>query len=95
MKKLYCILLFIVVALCANAQILFDNYPSGVQTRSSFNGGKWPYKNLKYYFENGPRSLDKATAHDAVREAFNMWEERSTLTFTEVSSYNNADIRVS
>lgn len=95
MKKLY-ILLFLLIAFLGNAQVLYDHYPlTGDQTRSSFNGGKWPYTNLKYYFANGSRHLSNAVAYEAVREAFYVWEERSTLTFTEVFSENSADIKIS
>lgn len=47
---------------------------------------QWPRTNLTYSFGAGTADIPGDGERDAVRLAFNLWEEKSTLRFTEVPS---------
>lgn len=52
----------------------------------------WPGTSVTFSFENCPRSVDCARAHEQLREAFAAWSEVSALTLRESAQ---GDIRVS
>ncbi|HZH29256.1 MAG TPA: matrixin family metalloprotease [Pyrinomonadaceae bacterium] len=56
------------------------------------DGRKWNHTNLTYYFQNGTNDIAGNDEHQAVREAFTLWANVTTLTFTEVYSPSSADI---
>ncbi|PJF43819.1 MAG: hypothetical protein CUN55_07120 [Phototrophicales bacterium] len=54
----------------------------------------WDKTDLTFYFHNCPSKLDCTAAHGAIRQAFQAWANVSSLTFTEVTDVNAADIEV-
>lgn len=96
MKKNFLLLLMVMNAIICNAQRLYDHGGlTDSKYRFSLEGSKWNKVNLKYYFINGTRHLSNNVAHNAVKEAFAIWAGNSVLTFTEVSSRDQADIKIS
>ena len=53
---------------------------------------RWSAPDLTYYFINGTETLEGDTEKDVVRQAFGLWAAQSPLTFTEVTSENDANI---
>jgi len=53
---------------------------------------KWGKSNITYFFINGTDKLAGNEELDVVRQAFALWEGQASLTFTETSSRQNADI---
>ena len=56
------------------------------------SGRKWDHTNLTYFFQNGTLDIFGNDERQAVRDAFALWANVTTLTFTEVSSAASADI---
>ena len=53
---------------------------------------RWEKLEITFVFVNETDTLE--TEHDLIRRAFNLWAERTPLTFTEVSNSSEADIVV-
>lgn len=58
-------------------------------------GRKWDHTNLTYSFRQLSSDLPANQLHQAIRDAFNLWEAASTLRFQEVGSGQQADIVIS
>lgn len=54
----------------------------------------WDKTDLTFYIHNCPSTIDCDAAHDALRNAFQAWDEVSGLEFTEVGSAGEADIEL-
>lgn len=54
----------------------------------------WDKTDLTFYIHNCPSTVDCATAHEVIRDAFRAWDEVSGLEFAEVSSAGQADIEL-
>jgi len=53
---------------------------------------KWGKSNITYFFINGTSKLPDNTEHEVVRQAFALWAAETSLTFTEITTRQNADI---
>lgn len=56
---------------------------------------RWDKTDLTFHFDNCPYTVDCDAAWDAVRAGFQSWADETNLTFTEVDSPRNADIKLS
>ncbi|HEY9403684.1 MAG TPA: matrixin family metalloprotease [Pyrinomonadaceae bacterium] len=68
----------------------YDDLPDSAEF--TIDGRKWSYTNLTYYFQNGTADIAGNDEHQAVRDAFALWSNVTTLTFTEVYNPASADI---
>jgi len=55
---------------------------------------KWDTPDIQYYFVNGTGKLTGDAEKNVIKQAFELWSAQAPLTFTEVSSSNEADILV-
>lgn len=62
--------------------------------RYSVQGQRWHYHNLTWSLRKGTRRVQDGHIRYQINRALNLWEEASTLKFTEVNS-DDADIRIS
>ncbi|MGC4128956.1 MAG: matrixin family metalloprotease [Bergeyella sp.] len=92
MKKLS-FLIFVLFSHSVYSQILYDNGAiHDNNTNYVLEGRKWDKTNLTYYFENGTNDISGNDESLAIKQAFQVWSDASSLTFTEVFNANNADI---
>ncbi len=49
-------------------------------------GGKWPSPNVTYRIASDTNNISRAAEHAAFRQAFDLWQNASSLRFTEVST---------
>src|SRR5215208_1429673 len=55
---------------------------------------KWDTPDIQYYFVNSTGKLTGDAEKNVIKQAFELWSAQAPLTFTEVSSSNEADILV-
>ncbi len=55
---------------------------------------KWDALDIQYYFVNGTGKLTGDAEKNVIKQAFGLWAAQAPLTFTEVTSSNDADILV-
>ncbi|MEZ4727359.1 MAG: matrixin family metalloprotease [Caldilineaceae bacterium] len=75
-------------------EVPFDNFPVPSDVDFSTTTA-WTDRIITYFFANGTNDIAGDNEHQAVREAFDVWESESSLDFTEVNSISNADIVIS
>jgi hypothetical protein len=77
---------------------LYDNLPTFDETSLADNRftaiSQWSRLDLTYIFLNGSDALPGDEEHDLVRAAFALWAAETPLTFTEVTSQDEADILI-
>jgi hypothetical protein len=78
------------VAYGQSSGVRYDDLPDGAAYTVS--GRKWNRTNLTYYFQNGTEDIAGNEERLAIRQAFTLWANVSSLTFTEVGSASQADI---
>lgn len=89
MKKIYILFIGVMFANIAYSQVKYDNGP--IITNGNFvTQGAWKKNNITFSFQNGTNDITGNNERNAIRAAFQIWEDYSTLNFTEVKS--NADI---
>jgi len=54
----------------------------------------WDKSEISYFFANETEKLDGTIERDLIRQAFDLWSQQTSLTFTEASSSSEADIIV-
>lgn len=64
----------------------------GISSNFELDGRKWDHTNLTFYFENGTADIPNDNERIAIKKAFSVWSEASSLIFTEVFNANSADI---
>ena len=71
----------------------YDNLPDANEAISEFRAlSNWSKTDITYYFINGTQKIAGDDEKRLVREAFALWANETSLTFTETSSPNEADI---
>ncbi len=94
MKYLVNIFLFLFVLSCQEVEKIqkksqYDDHD--VTNDFTLRGRKWDKTNLTYYIETGNSVMNSQTA----RQAFDIWQQNTKLTFIEVSQKDKADIKLS
>lgn len=59
----------------------------------SLSGGRWENTNIRYFFQNGTSDISGTTEWDIMRQAMDRWADVTPLTFTQVTTEADADIR--
>lgn len=76
----------------------YDNLPDADdddETSLSYRAiSKWGKTDITYYFINETEKIAGDTERDLVREAFQLWQNETSLTFTETNDPNSADILI-
>lgn len=76
----------------------YDNLPDANEddeTSLSYRAiSKWGKTDITYYFINGTEKINGDTERDLVRAAFVLWENETSLTFTETNDPDSADILI-
>ncbi len=67
----------------------YDDHDSSADF--ALKGRKWDKNNLTYYLESSNGAMNSQT----VRQAFNIWQQNTNLTFTEVSQRDKAYFKLS
>ncbi|MBI3167046.1 MAG: matrixin family metalloprotease [Chloroflexi bacterium] len=71
----------------------YDNHPDANTASSEYRAlSKWGKTDISYYFINGTEKVFGDRERELVAEAFALWAKQSSLTFTETTSRQNADI---
>lgn len=71
----------------------YDSLPNASDNTAEFRAlSKWGKTNITYYFINGTQKIAGDEERIIVQQAFGLWAAETSLTFTEVSSANEADI---
>jgi hypothetical protein len=73
----------------------YDNLPDEDDNSAEFRAlSKWGKTNISYFFINGTQKISGDDEFQIVRDAFALWSSQTALTFTEVSSRQQADILI-
>ncbi len=75
---------------CGNPDVIPSNGPQPFV----ISGSRWPTKGLRYSFDNTGVDLTEAQVRAVLRDAFDRWQQASPLTFTEVASDAQAEMRI-
>lgn len=94
MKKVLFMPMLLLFVTASYSQILNDNELEYEVTRYLPCGSKWNKSNLTYYICNAASSLTPQQQATIIQTAFQRWAEVTNLTFTQVSSFSRADIRL-
>src|SRR4026207_1466550 len=82
----------------ADSGYRYDDLPAPVNEESAISEfraiAKWDKLDIAYFFINGTSKLPGDSERDVVRQAFDLWAQQTSLTFTEVSSEAEADLAV-
>jgi len=82
----------------ADSGYRYDDLPAPVNEESAISEfraiAKWDKLDIAYFFTNGTSKLPGDSERDVVRQAFDLWAQQTSLTFTEVSSEAEADLAV-
>ncbi|MBL8061371.1 MAG: matrixin family metalloprotease [Anaerolineales bacterium] len=71
----------------------YDSLPDADDSNAEFRAlSKWGKTDITYVFLNGTQKISGDEERELVRQAFALWAAQTSLTFTEVSSANEADI---
>jgi hypothetical protein len=85
-------------AATADSEYRYDDLPSPVDEESAVSEfraiAKWDKLDIAYFFINGTDKLEGDSELKVVRQAFDLWAQQSSLTFTEVSSEAEADLAI-
>ena len=76
------------------SQRLYDNGPLTGDNNYVLQGSKWNKTTLKYYIYNSSSHLTTTERENAIRSAFALWSDKSTLSFIQVYNPNQADIKI-
>ena len=71
------------------------DHPNSQIDRFEVDGRRWNKSTLRYTFQSFTPDLSPDQIRTAIRQAFDLWQEVTSLTFVEVASNNNADIIIS
>lgn len=94
-QKLLLMLLGVFALFTANAQI-YDNDALDAEDNFVVGGTSWASNTVTYFFVNGTPDIAGTTAErNAIRDAFDIWEEWTSLNFVQGSSAGNSDIVIS
>jgi len=55
---------------------------------------RWDKNDLTYFIHNCPSTVACDVAHQAIHQAFDMWDDISAINFSEVSNVSDADIEL-
>lgn len=73
----------------------YDNHPDADDTSAEYRAlSKWGKTDITYFFINGTQKISSTDEHELVRQAFALWAAETSLTFTETSSRQDADILI-
>ena len=82
----------------ADSEYRYDDLPSPVNEElaiSEFRAiSKWDKLDIAYFFINDTSKLQGDSELEVVRQAFDLWAQQTSLTFTEVSSEAEADLTI-
>src|SRR5687767_7732367 len=82
----------------ADSEYRYDDLPSPVNEGSAISEfraiAKWDKLDIAYFFINDTDKLQGDSELEVVRQAFDLWAQQSSLTFTEVSSEAEADLSI-
>ncbi|MBK7450627.1 MAG: matrixin family metalloprotease [Anaerolineales bacterium] len=71
----------------------YDNHPVPGADSADFRAlSKWGKTDISYFFINGTEKIPGDTEQAIIAQAFALWADATSLTFTETSSRQNADI---
>lgn len=71
----------------------YDNHPDETGASAEFRAlSKWGKTNITYYFINGTQKISGNDEQALIREAFALWAAETSLTFTETTLRQDADI---
>jgi Matrixin/Bacterial TSP3 repeat len=71
----------------------YDNHPDGAGATAEFRAlSKWGKTTITYFFINGTEKITGNDERELIRQAFALWSSETSLTFTETSSRQDADI---
>ncbi len=77
------------------SQTYYDNLPEADEKSDyTLRYMTFPHTNIKYYFNNFSNDLSSASQRTAIKNAFNYWCPYTALTFTEVFTAQEADIKL-
>jgi predicted Zn-dependent protease len=94
-QKLLLTSLGLLAVLAVNAQI-YDNDALDAEDNFVVGGTSWASSTITYYFLNGTPDISGTTAErNAIRDAFEIWEDFTNLNFVEGTSASNSDIVIS
>src|SRR5687768_11490390 len=76
----------------------YDDLPDPINEESAISEfraiAKWDKLDIAYFFVNGTSKLPDDSEREVVRQAFNLWAQETSLTFTEVSNEAEADLTI-
>ena len=71
----------------------YDSLPDANSAVAEFRAlSKWDKTTITYFFINGTERISGNTERELIRQAFALWSSETSLTFTETSSRQDADI---
>jgi hypothetical protein len=74
----------------------YDSLPDSGEEDEAFSKyraiSQWGKTNITYFFINGTDKLNGTIEEDLVRDAFSLWSNETSLSFTEVNASSQADI---
>ena len=76
------------------SQRLYDNGPLTGDGDYVLQGSKWNKTTLTYYIYNSSSHLTAAQRESAIQAAFKLWSDNSVLNFIQVSTPNQADLKL-
>ena len=88
------VFLFTVILSGVYSQRLYDHGILRDGNNYALGPSKWNKETLKYYIYNSSSHLTYSERENAIREAFKLWSDVSTLTFVQVYNPNIADITI-
>jgi len=82
----------------ADSGYRYDDLPAPINEESAISEfraiAKWDKLDIAYFFINGTGKLPADSEREVVRQAFDLWAQQTSLTFTEVSSEADADLTI-
>lgn len=75
-------------------EIDFSLIPGVKSKRYQVTAEKWNKTSLTYAFESKGDDLPASTVQAIFQKAFKLWSDPSSLTFTEITDTNTADIKI-
>ncbi len=95
MKKIVFCCIFSIFCFPIFAQTPYGNDgPLSGGGRYALSSSHWNKKVLRYYINNNSVHLSASERASAIREAFQLWEENSSLSFIQVYNAAAADIKI-
>ncbi|MFN8382794.1 MAG: matrixin family metalloprotease [Anaerolineales bacterium] len=76
----------------------YDNLPNAGKEDESISKyraiSQWGKTNISYFFVNGTNKINGETERDLIRAAFQLWADKTPLSFNEVADSAQADILI-